>query len=332
MVKEFYQNLAINEAWKYQGLTFPNPAVGCVVLGSNSEILTVCAHKKAGSTHAELEAIKTALKELNPSLIFPEEPNELYKFIIENHNNLLKNSTFFVTLEPCSHEGKTPSCAKLLAILKVKKVYIGCLDNNKCASGGIEILKNANIEVEVGVCENECKELLEPFLLWSKDKFVFFKLALRLDGSYDNGEITSLKSRTFMHDLRDKSELLIIGGESVRADKPTLDSRLANGKPPDILILSKTKNFDKNIALFNVKNRHVFIQNSKNFPKKYKNIMIEGGSNFLNFLKDEINWLLIFHNSSFSIKGNLYIKTNLNLKLLHINKIENEYISWYKIV
>lgn len=330
--KEFYQNLAINEAWKYQGLTYPNPAVGCTVLGKNGEILAVAAHQKAGLSHAELNAAAQALQKLNPKFDFPQEPNELYEFILKNHNNLLKDSTFFVTLEPCSHQGKTPSCAKLLSALHVKKVYIGSLDESKNASGGVEILKNANIEVEIGTCKKKCEELIEPFLLWQKSKFTFFKLALRLDGSYNNGEITSLKSRTFMHDLRDKCELLVIGGESVRVDKPTLDARLVNGNAPDIHILSNSKNFDKSIPLFNVKNREVFISNNKEFPKKYKNIMIEGGSNFLNFLKDEIDWLLIFHGSSFSTNGSSYIKSDLNLKLLHVNRIDNEYISWHKIV
>lgn len=330
--KEFYQNLAINEAWKYQGLTYPNPAVGCTVLGKNGEILAVSAHQKAGLSHAELNAAAQALQKLNPKFNFPQEPNELYEFILKNHNNLLKDSTFFVTLEPCSHQGKTPSCAKLLSALHVKKVYIGSLDESKNASGGAEILKNANIEVEIGTCKKECEELIEPFLLWQKRQFTFFKLALRLDGSYNNGEITSLKSRTFMHDLRDKCELLVIGGESVRVDKPTLDARLVNGNAPDIHILSNSKNFDKSIPLFSIKNREVFISNNKEFPKKYKNIMVEGGSNFLNFLKDEIDWLLIFHGSSFSTNGSSYIKSDLNLKLLHVNRIDNEYISWHKIV
>jgi diaminohydroxyphosphoribosylaminopyrimidine deaminase/5-amino-6-(5-phosphoribosylamino)uracil reductase len=135
-----------------------------------------------------------------------------------------------------------------------------------------------------------------------------------------------------MHNLRDKSELLVIGGKSVIVDKPTLDARLVQGKAPDILIFSNKKDFDRAIPLFNVKNREVAISNDINFPKKYKNIMIEGGSNFLNLLKDRVNWLLIFHNSSFSTIGSLHIRTDLNLKLLHINKIDDEYISWYKIV
>lgn len=330
MVAEFYQNLAIDEAWNYQGLTFPNPAVGCVVLDKYGKILSVEAHRRAGFAHAELNAAKEALKKLNPTLNFPEDPNELYKFIIKNHNNLLKETTFFVTLEPCSHSGKTPPCAKLLVALGVKKVYIGSLDQNKIASGGIKILQDAGIRVEVGVCKQKCDELLEPFVLWNKNKFAFFKLALRLDGSYDNGTITSKSSRVFMHSLRDRCELLVIGGKSVRVDKPTLDARLVNGKSPDILIISRKKEFDKDIPLFSVKNRKVDISETKNFPSKYKNIMVEGGSEFLDFMKDSVDWVLIFHNSSFSLDGSNYIKTQLNLKLMHIIQIENEYICWYK--
>ncbi|MDR3345670.1 MAG: riboflavin biosynthesis protein RibD, partial [Campylobacteraceae bacterium] len=106
---EFYLSLAINEAWKYQILTYPNPAVGCVITDKNGTLLACEAHKRAGCAHAELEASRQALAKLNPLLKFPQNPNELHAFIIKNHENLLKNSTFYVTLEPCAHQGKTPS-------------------------------------------------------------------------------------------------------------------------------------------------------------------------------------------------------------------------------
>ncbi|MFV0481729.1 MAG: bifunctional diaminohydroxyphosphoribosylaminopyrimidine deaminase/5-amino-6-(5-phosphoribosylamino)uracil reductase RibD [Campylobacteraceae bacterium] len=329
---EFYLKLAINEAWKYQGLTYPNPAVGCAIVSKNGELLSVEAHQKAGFAHAELNAVKSALAKLNSTLNFPNDANELYAFILKNHNNLLENSTFYVTLEPCSHQGKTPSCARLLASLHVGKVVIGCLDENSCASGGVEILKSANIEVKTGVLKDECKNLLEPFLLWQKGQFSFLKIAQRLDGSYDNGEITSQNTRTFMHDLRDKCDLIAIGGETVRADKPTLDARLVNGKAPDILIFTCKDNFDIKIPLFSVKNRKVLTSNNLNFPNEYKNIMVEGGANLLNSIKDKVDWFLIFHNSSFSSKGSKFLQTELNLELLYLGRIENEYFGWYKKV
>ncbi|MDR2342362.1 MAG: bifunctional diaminohydroxyphosphoribosylaminopyrimidine deaminase/5-amino-6-(5-phosphoribosylamino)uracil reductase RibD [Campylobacteraceae bacterium] len=329
MVDEFYISLAINEAWKYQGLTYPNPAVGCVVTDKNGAILSISAHKKAGFAHAELEGAKEALAKLNPLLTFPQNPNELHAFILQNHQNLLKDSTFYVTLEPCSHQGLTPSCADLLCALHVKRVVIGAKDNTKKASGGSEKLKKAGIEVVIGVCKQECEELLEPFLLWQRGSFSFFKLAMRLDGTYDDGVITSADSRKFTHKLRDVCDLIVIGGETLRIDKPVLDSRLINGKSPDVLICTK-KEVDKSAPLFSVKDRKVIVQSSLDFPKEYKNIMIEGGSTLLQAFKDRVDWFLIFHSNFFSNKGMKNIKFDLNLKLVYNSYIKNDVFSWYK--
>lgn len=325
---EFYLDLAINEAWKYQGLTYPNPAVGCVILSKNGEILSIQAHESSGSSHAELSATKQALLKINPHFEFSQNPEKLYYEIFKNHKNLLKDSIFYVTLEPCAHHGKTPACSDLLIELGIKRVVIGTKDNNKIASGGAQKLKKANIEVVFGVCESKCKELLLPFLLWNKQKFLFFKLALRLDGSFDNGAISSESSRKWMHSLRDCCDLLVVGGNTVRVDRPTLDARMINGKAPDILICT-TKEVDKTIPLFDVKNRKVMFQNNLDIPKEYKNVMIEGGNNFLNSFKNFADMFLVFRNSNFQDKSVKTANLNLDLKLLHTFNIENDIISWY---
>ncbi|MDR2081907.1 MAG: bifunctional diaminohydroxyphosphoribosylaminopyrimidine deaminase/5-amino-6-(5-phosphoribosylamino)uracil reductase RibD [Campylobacteraceae bacterium] len=328
---KFYLSLALNEAWKYQGLTYPNPAVGCAITDKNGALLAVAAHKKAGLPHAELEAAKEALTKLNPLLIFPSEPNELYAFISKNHNNLLKNSTFYVTLEPCSHQGLTPPCAHLVVTLGARKVFIGSLDKTKKAKGGAQILRKSGIEVEEGVLKKECNELLEPFLLWQGGSFSFFKLALRLDGTYDNGIITSHEARVFMHKMRSVCDLIVIGGETLRADNPVLDARLVNGKAPDVLICT-TKNIEKNANVFSVKNRKVLVQNSLEFPKKYKNIMIEGGSNFLRAMNGKTDRFLIFHGSDFGLSGSKRIETDLKLKLLYQGCVGNCSFGWHSKV
>ena len=126
MCNEYYMNIAINKAWEFQFLTYPNPAVGCVITGKNGEILSINAHEKAGMPHAELNAIKYALEMKNPAFKqdFDEikDTNELYNFIMQNHSNLLNGSTAYVTLEPCSHQGRTPPCANLLKELGFKQV------------------------------------------------------------------------------------------------------------------------------------------------------------------------------------------------------------------
>ncbi len=326
----FYLNLALDEAWKYQGLTYPNPAVGCAIVSENGELLALQAHKKAGFAHAELRACKKALKKLNPRLNFPNEPKLLHRFILNNHNNLLKNAIFYVTLEPCSHEGKTPSCAVLLSALGIKKVVIGYQDKNKKASGGAEILKKHGIEVLFCKANMRKKshELLKPFLSWQKENFVFFKLAKTQNGVISGGIISCKKSRKLVHKLRDRCDLLVIGGNTVRIDKPTLDARLCNGKAPDIFIYSHKDNFDKKIPLFSVKNRQVFIRDNFDLLKKYKFVMIEGGEGMLKALPKEVKYFLIFNSSNFL--GNENIKSNLNLKLLWQGKIRKDSYGWYK--
>ncbi len=327
---KFYLNLAIDEAWKYQILTYPNPAVGCAIVSQSGELLAVCSHKKAGYAHAELRATKKALKKLNPKLKLPKEPHKLHDFILKNHLHLLKDSTYYVTLEPCSHSGKTPSCAVLLKNLGVKKVFIGYKDINKKASGGAKMLKKAGIDVHWAKSElkQRCYELLEPFLMWQKDGFSFYKLAMGLNGVVDGGIISSKKSRILVHKLRDRCELLSIGGNTVRIDRPKLDARYCKGKAPDVFIYSRKQKFDKTIPLFNVKSRKVFIGDSFTQLKDYKLTMIEGGEGMLRALPKEVKHLLLFQSPNFLEGKN--IEASLHLKLLWQGKIGKDRYGWYK--
>ena len=314
--------LAINEAWKYQFLTYPNPAVGCAVFKDN-ELISIGAHKKAGAAHAEVEALKKAylhffpnspIKNLNTSF-------EIHNYLIKNHKNIFSELEIFVTLEPCSHIGKTPSCANLLSTLKPKKVYIGIKDPNKTASGGAKILKKAGIEVEFDILKDECYNLLYPFKKWIENRFIFFKMAIRGDGSND-GVVSSNDSFKLVHQIRANLDLLVIGGETVRNDRPTLDARLVRGKAPDILIYSKKNDFDKTIPLFNVANRKVFIDNKFDL-KDYKFIMVEGGYNLYNHLKDKIDLLMLF--VSHSKKLTIDLEKKFSKKIIYryfINEID----------
>lgn len=325
---EFFLNLAINEAWKYQGLTYPNPAVGCVITNEYGKILSIQSHKKAGHAHAELSAVKEALGRLNPDFIFPKETNELYHFIIANHNNLLKNAHVYVTLEPCNHQGKTPPCSGLLEALHVKKVVIGSMDENEVASGGAKRLKNAKIDLKQGVLKQECDKLIYPFLRWNKQGFSFFKVGMSLNGVIKGGIITSQAARTHVHSLRDKTDLLVIGGNTVRVDRPTLDARMVSGKAPDVLIYSQKNNFDTDIPLFHVPNREVFIQNSLAKAKEYGFVMYEGGEGLMNAVSNEMDWFLIYQSPKFLENENL--KTSLKLKPIWQGRIENDSYSWYE--
>ena len=313
--------LAINEAWKYQFLTYPNPAVGASLIVKNK--LFVSAHKKAGFPHAEVNVLWEAFKAFHntPDL---KTSKEIHEYLIQNHNNFFKDVEIFVTLEPCAHIGKTPSCANLLSILKVKKVTIGWLDPIDSHSGGVEILKNAGIEVEV-LNDKRCFDLIEPFIKWTKKRFIFFKLAQTLNGVIKGGYISSEFSLNWVHQIRDKIDLLVIGGNTVRIDRPTLDSRRVKGKNPDVLIYSKNKNFDKTIPLFNIKKRKVFIDDNLERLKDYKFIMVEGGENLYNELKSLVDWKVFIVSPKMNNLENFKIIDNI--EILHIEK-RDDLILW----
>lgn len=286
---------AIDEAWKYQFLTYPNPAVGACVV-KDKEAISVGAHIQAGTPHAEVNAIKQAYQKLSFSQKLEELENshDIHNYIIQNHNGIFEDCEIYVTLEPCNHVGKTPACANLLKECGFKKVYIGSVDPNGEATGGITTLKNAGIDIEIGIEKEACDNLLFPFRKWLDGSFRFFKIAMREDGSIDGGYITSKDSLTLVHEIRTHLDLLIIGGETVRVDRPTLDARFAKiNKPSDILIYSNQKTFDKDIPLFSVENRQVFIDNDLDkYEQKFS--MIEGGYTLLKHLKDEIDMLMVF--------------------------------------
>ncbi len=331
MNDEFYMSLAIKKAWQYQILTYPNPAVGALILDKNNQILSIEAHQKAGYNHAEVNAIKSALKKLNSNLVFPKDEKQTYDFILKNHNNLLKEAKIYVTLEPCSHHAKTPPCANLIKELCFSEVIISQKDINPVAKGGAQILKNAGIKVKFGVLQNEGFLLLEPFLRCLNGNFSFLKLGMSLNGVIKGGVITNNASRLLVHKLRNVSEILAIGGNTVRVDRPILDTRLLgkNFKNPDIFIYSKKNEFDKTIPLFSVKNREVIISNDIEKLKNYKLCMIEGGEQMARNLPPFVTHILIFFSSKFINLDS--ISLNLELELLFLDRLDDNYYGWFKI-
>ncbi len=308
-MEEYFMNLAINEAWKYQLLTYPNPAVGATVV-KNNKVLSIGVHKKAGEPHAEVNALKLAYLDAYPNSNLKDLVSslEIHNFLIQNHNDYFKECEIYVTLEPCNHTGKTPACASLLESISIKKVYIGTLDPNKEASGGVSRLKQANISVISGICQQQTDELLYPFKMWQQNNFFFFKLAMREDGSIDGGYITTQDSLSYVHNIREKLDMMIISGKTVRDDRPTLDSRFSSdNKPPDLLIYSKEKDFDKTIPLFSIENRDVTIIDNLNILKNKQFAMFEGGYTLLDVVKPLCHYLVLFvsHKAKFDKKINL---------------------------
>lgn len=212
---EEYMKKAIELAKKGLGHVNPNPLVGAVIV-KNGEIIGKGYHKVYGGPHAEVNAIANAKESC--------EGAEMY-----------------VTLEPCSHYGKTPPCADLIIEKKIKKVYIASLDPNPLVRGnGVKKLEDAGIEVEIGILDEEARIINEVFFKWiSEDEFpyVYLKFAITLDGkiALSNGNsqwISNDKTLHLSHDLRNRFMGIMVGVNTLLADNPRLTCRVKGGKDP----------------------------------------------------------------------------------------------------
>jgi diaminohydroxyphosphoribosylaminopyrimidine deaminase/5-amino-6-(5-phosphoribosylamino)uracil reductase len=323
--------LALEAAWEHQLLTFPNPAVGAVCIGASGEILSVGAHKAAGGPHAEVYALRDAYTRLSGDTTIAEsdDAHRIHDYLRTHHNGLFHNVTMAVTLEPCSHTGKTPSCALLIRDLGIKKLFISSQDPNPAAAGGGKLLQESGTECTFGILEEEGHKLLEPFLCWQERAFVFFKWAQRLDGSIDNGTISSHASRTHVHRLRERCDLIVIGGNTVRTDRPTLDARLVGGKAPDVLIYSHRDDFDRTIPLFAVPGREVFVASTLDKITDYRMVMIEGGSAMLESCRGVCDWYLGYIAPKIGGGAHTLGAVTEDFEVLHA-KINRDIILWMK--
>lgn len=226
-----YMKIAIEEAEKGEGFTSPNPLVGAVIV-KDDKVIGIGFHQKYGENHAEINAFLDA----------------------EKKGENTENADMYVTLEPCSHYGKTPPCADAIIKKKIKRVIIGCLDSNpKVSGGGIKKLKEAGIEVIVNVLEEECRKLNEVFFYYIANKrpFVVMKYAMTMDGkiaavSGKSKWITSEKTREHSHKFRNKYSAIMVGINTVIKDNPMLDCRLENTRNPIRIILDSSLKIDLN--------------------------------------------------------------------------------------
>lgn len=311
MTDEFYMEIALKEAWKYQGLTLPNPSVGAVVLNKDRKILGIGAHQKAGQPHGEVNAIQNAL---------------------DNNNNdklIFQDGTIYVTLEPCNHYGKTPPCSNLIKDLGFKRVVYSVADSNPEAEGGGTCLQSFGLEVKSGVLKEEGKKLLEPFLKYQKKNFVLFKWAQNLGGGFTSGKISCDASFKDVHKIRDKIDLIVVGGNTVRTDRPTLDARMVGGKAPDVLILSREGDFDRNIPLFSVPKREVTISSDIDLMDDYRYVLVEGGDTLYSLLKKKIDWVLLYQSGRAS--GGEKIESGL-VEYLHSDILDKDLKIWGKSI
>ncbi|WP_457599214.1 bifunctional diaminohydroxyphosphoribosylaminopyrimidine deaminase/5-amino-6-(5-phosphoribosylamino)uracil reductase RibD [Hydrogenimonas sp.] len=324
----FYMRLALQEAWRYQLLTYPNPAVGAAIVDGSGRPLSVAAHKEAGGPHAEVLAIRDAYGRLTTdgSLEGCDDAHRLHRELRRRAAGLFRDATIYVTLEPCSHRGKTPACADLIADLGFRRVVIGTGDPNPEAAGGAGRLEGAGIEVAGPIEREACERLIEPFVKWRNGRFVLFKLAQTLNGVIDGGTISCEASRRWVHTLRTRIDTLLIGGNTVRCDRPRLDSRLVGGRAPDVAIFTEDPaSIDRTIPLFSVPDRRVAFV--RELPTRGL-VMVEGGGGTLGALEGQIDWMVLFI-APFVKEGTCY-NGGKNFKLLHQRSMGADAMLWLK--
>ncbi|MEA3492403.1 MAG: bifunctional diaminohydroxyphosphoribosylaminopyrimidine deaminase/5-amino-6-(5-phosphoribosylamino)uracil reductase RibD [Campylobacterota bacterium] len=322
--------LVIRKAWEYQGVTYPNPAVGALVALSG-EIIAIEAHQKAGTSHAEVLALLTAYENISgKKIIFDKfDAEKAHAFLRELPQYFFAQCAIYVTLEPCSHRGQTPSCASLLEVLSLQKVIVALRDPIEGHGGGIEMLMASGVEVEVGVMEDEARELIEPFLIWQKRAFVLFKLAQTTNGRIGGGYLSSKESLEHVHEMREVCDRLLIGGGTVRYDRPTLDCRFSAGDAPDIVIYSRQDNFDRDIPLFGIEGRKVQVSNNLNLLDRPSFVIVEGGEGMLRVLDERIDWYLTYQTPKLSTH-NLSYSIDKTLHFLHTHRKGVDIMIWSK--
>jgi diaminohydroxyphosphoribosylaminopyrimidine deaminase / 5-amino-6-(5-phosphoribosylamino)uracil reductase len=276
------------------GHAAPNPLVGCVIV-HNNKVIGEGYHQRYGEAHAEVNAVD-AVKD----------------------KSLLSEATVYVSLEPCSHFGKTPPCADLLVKHKVKRVVISCTDPNPEVSGkGIEKLKSAGIEVIKGICEKEGQELNRRFFTFflKQRPYVILKWAQSLNGYIDRERkpgdtgqfnISSDLSRMLVHKWRSEEPAILVGTRTALNDNPQLNVRLWSGKNPLRIVIDRSLRLPENLHLFDgsvqtlvftekekeaEKNTEYIKTDFNNLPaqilyhlqqRKIQSLIIEGGAEILN--------------------------------------------------
>ncbi|MEN9908334.1 MAG: hypothetical protein RLZZ540_1483 [Bacteroidota bacterium] len=302
-IHEKYLTRCIELAQNGLGTTYPNPMVGSVIV-YNDQIIGEGWHKKAGEPHAEVNAVNSV-----------------------KNKSLLQKATIYVSLEPCSHFGKTPPCCDLIIRNKIPNVVIGTVDpNEKVAGNGIKKLIEAGINVTVGVLESECNALNKRFFTFHQKRrpYVILKWAESKDGfiaPIERNEqkpvwITNQYSRQLVHKWRSEEQAILVGTQTAIDDNPKLDVRDWTGKHPVRLVLDRNNRIPKESFLFDHQIKTiVFCQTNTNsnqeniiferidfeqniaqkilailFQHQIQSVIIEGGRQTLQTFIDENLW------------------------------------------
>lgn len=282
-----FMRRAIELARHGLGNTSPNPMVGAVIV-HNGVIIGEGYHRRCGEGHAEVNAIASV-----------------------KNREALTASTIYVTLEPCSHYGKTPPCSKLIIDTGIPKVVIGTLDPYEKVSGnGVKMLRNAGIDVTVGILEKECRDINPVFMTaHSKHRpYITLKWAQSSDGFIDRIRTVSEEPTKFStpltftlsHRLRTLNDAIMVGKGTVITDNPILTPRKWNGRVPLRIVADHTNSIPKDSRLLNDGNPTIILGPASDgniqsymkqlYSKDITSVLVEGGAKLLQAFIDEGMW------------------------------------------
>lgn len=302
--QELYMRRCLELAKLGMGSVSPNPMVGAVIV-HNDEIIGEGWHQKFGEAHAEVNAVND---------VFSRH---------ENAAELLKESTIYVSLEPCSYHGKTPACSDLIIQHRIPNVVIACLDPNEKVNGlGVKRLEAEGIKVSVGILKEEAIQLNRRFNIRIQDQrpYIILKWAETADGYFAPNDgtqhwISGLQAKQLTHRWRSEEDAILVGKNTALIDNPELTTRLWPGKNPKRIVLDKNLDLPSSLNLFDQTAETVVLNLKKTELKpNLKYISLES---FDYYLAETIAYqLYLLDIQSVIIEGgaktlDLFIKANL---------------------
>lgn len=276
-VEEKYMRRALQLAKNGELDASPNPMVGAVIVDPYGKIIGEGWHRRCGEGHAEVNAVASV-----------------------KDKSALRDATMYVTLEPCSHYGKTPPCAELIIKMGIPKVVVGSLDPFEKVSGrGVKMLTDAGVEVVTGVLENECKALNRRFMTAHSlhRPFITLKWAQSANG-YIDGKISTRLTSALTHKLRAINDAILVGSGTVIADNPSLDTRYFAGKSPIKVILDRRERIHEDMKIFRGDTRVIILNDNDSLHEKMTHlygmgitsVLVEGGAMVHQSFIDEGLW------------------------------------------
>lgn len=341
-IDEQYMIRCIQLAKLGAGNVAPNPMVGAVLVYEN-QIIGEGYHQKYGEAHAEVNCINS---------------------VDEGNKSLIAKSTIYVSLEPCSHYGKTPPCADLIIKNKIQKVVIGVKDIYKKVDGtGIEKLQDAGLDVVTGVLERECHDLNKRFFTFHQKKrpYIILKWAQSVNNKIglntgDRVLISNKYSNRLVHKWRSEEAAILVGTNTALHDNPALTNRLWKGNNPIRIVIDKELKLPTTLKIFNTDAKTIIFNSLKNeindnvnfikidgndflsamlhslYELRIQSVLVEGGTNTIQSFIDKNLWdqARVTTNEEMIIDNGIAAPEIKNCKFLREEKYFNDSIKWYE--